>query len=60
MQKAECGNFTTVFPARPAATKIVPGECLAQRRRDAEKDEKDTPCLVFSASLRLCAEKTLR
>jgi hypothetical protein len=38
----------------------VPEERLAQRRRGAEKDPEDTPCLVFSASLRLCAKKSLR
>jgi hypothetical protein len=46
--------------ARPAATKTVPGERLAQRRRGAEKDQPETPCIVFSAPLRLCAKKSLR
>src|ERR1035438_6480603 len=46
--------------ARPAATKTVPGERLAQRRGGAEKDQEETPCLVFSAPLRLCAKKSLR
>jgi hypothetical protein len=46
--------------ARPAATKTVPGERLAQSRRGAEKDQEETPCLVISAALRLCAKKSLR
>jgi hypothetical protein len=49
-----------IYPARPAATKTVPRECLAQRRRGAEKDQPETPCIVFSAPLRLCAKKSLR
>ncbi len=51
-------NWPQKIAARPAATKTVPGERLAQRRRGAEKDEEETPCLVFSASLR--AKKSLR
>src|ERR1035438_2717085 len=46
--------------ARPAATKTVPRERPAQRRRGAEKDQEETPCMVFSESLRLCAKKPLR
>jgi hypothetical protein len=46
--------------ARPAATKTVPREGLAQRRRGAEKDQEETRGLVFSVSLRLRAKKSLR
>jgi hypothetical protein len=45
--------------ARAAATKTVPRERLAPRRRGAEKDQEETPCLVFSVSLRLGAKKDL-
>jgi hypothetical protein len=47
-------------PARSAATKTVPRERLAQKRRGAEKDQEETPDMVFSAPLRLCAKKSLR
>jgi hypothetical protein len=56
------GRRTTDFRARPAATKTVPRERLAQRRGGAEKDQEEKLCMVFSVSLRLCASarKNLR
>jgi hypothetical protein len=53
-------NWPQKNTARPAATKTVPRERLAQRRRGAEKDQEETPGMVFSAPLRLCAKKSLR